>query len=153
NQFQLPADLSQEPFYDGESQSGATDAGACGFPSREGTKQALDIGRGDACTLIFNLDGKDIALLSCDQLDMSTAIRRCTSVPTRIFDEVADYALEVVRIDLGVQVRLDRCGQRSSQGFCVAAFAFIQVAKHGGDVDTLFRNHTGRPCIFHELPD
>src|SRR5690554_2114496 len=106
-QLELAADMAEQTLHDREAKAGAADTGACGFASREGPQQALYIRRGNSCALIPHFDGQDIALLPGTQLDAGPSVARRTTIAPCVLDQIADYALQIVPADLGVQIGID----------------------------------------------
>src|SRR5690606_1122071 len=128
-QFELAADMAEQSLHDGQTQAGAADPGAGGFAPRDGAQEALYSRRRNSCALVAYFDGQDIALLPGTQSDAGTSVAWRTTIAPCVLDQIADYALQVVSADLGVQIGLDISCQLAILRLGMRALALVQLSK------------------------
>src|SRR5690606_751977 len=107
NQFQLAANLAQKPFHDAKPQARTAHTGTGGFPARKRPQQSLDVVGGNAASRIPYFDGDYAAAPPGGTFDAGAVVFRCAAVAARVFDQVADDALEIMRVDAGEKIRFD----------------------------------------------
>src|SRR5690606_3350333 len=100
---------------DGQAQAGAGHAGTRGFAAGKGAQQSFGVLGVDARAIVADIDFDHAAFLADPHQDMRLAVSDGPAIAATVFNQIADYSLQVKLSDPGVQIRLDHGAQCAAQ--------------------------------------